>query len=1028
MSPMSPSSTGARYWRSLDELADTAEFRAAVAREFPGHAWEALPPATRRSFLKVMGASLAFAGLTACRWPKEEIVPFAHRPDGVQPGVPRHFATSFELGGVATGVVATSFDGRPVKLEGNPHHPDSLGALSAIGQALILELYDPDRSQRPLVRRGTDRVAASWDEAAAALAGAISGDGRGAAVLAEASSSPTLAAQKARLLARYPALRWVEYEAASRDNEGAGSSSAFASPVRAVPSFAAARVIACFDADVFVDHPRALALTREFAASRRPESMSRLYVAEARHTITGGRADHRLALASSQVPALLVGIAQRLAALGVEVPSELLTVGDPVADERARRFADPLAADLADQRGHGAIVVGAHQPAAAHAVAAALNVALGNVGTGVRYLDPTDRERPHHSIAIGEMAGALQAGEVTTLVLLGGNPAYDAPADLGLAELIEKTPFSAHLALYDNETSRRCTWHLPRAHFLESWGDGRAWDGTLTLQQPLIRPLFDGWSALELVARLAGDAAPSGHDLVQSTLAALHPSPDFAREWRKMLHDGVRAESAGPYVQPLLNPSGLAYAASQLAALTTASAPTATALELVLAPDAKVHDGRFANNGWLQELPDAATKVTWDNAVLMSPATARALGAAANDVVAVTAGGVTVEAPVYVLPGMASFTLALALGYGRTAAGRVGDGVGVDAYPLRTTANPAVVRGVQVRPTGRASKLSVTQDHHAIDLTGFAARNIRAGALVREADVADFQAHPEVIQHAVHEPKLFSLWQEKAYQGEQWGMAIDLNSCTGCNACVVACQAENNIPVVGKEQVANGREMHWIRLDRYFKTAPGVGPDEVDEAEMVFQPMACVHCENAPCEQVCPVAATQHTEDGLNAMVYNRCIGTRYCANNCPYKVRRFNFFNYRKELEELPRLQLNPEVSVRSRGVMEKCTYCVQRIEGARIAAKNEQRPLADGEVTTACAQTCPARAIVFGDLNDATSEVSRLRGDHRSYAVLAELNVKPRTHYLGRLRNPAGGGEQHGDGAAAGHHDDQSHGKEAV
>jgi molybdopterin-containing oxidoreductase family iron-sulfur binding subunit len=646
-------------------------------------------------------------------------------------------------------------------------------------------------------------------------------------------------------------------------------------------------------------------------------------------------------------------------------------------------------------------MVGPRQPAAVHALAHVLNRALGNVGATLTLLEDPDPERAGHLEALSELAGRLRSGTVETLLILGSNPVLTAPADLGFGTLVEGVATSIHLGLYRDETGRRCTWHLPEAHGLEAWGDGTAWDGTHTLAQPLIAPLHGGRSAVEVVAGLLDGPPVSGHDLVRAELLARYQPLDPEAAWRKALHDGLVAGTSWAEVQAEPDPSSVERIVDGLTALAARPEPGPERLELVFAGDAKVHDGRFANNAWLQELPEPLTKITWGNALLVAPPTARQLGLEDGEVVAVEAGSASVELPLYVVPGAAPFCLQATLGYGRSAAGRVGDGVGVDVYPLRTAVSPHSA-AVTVRPTGRRERLATTQDHHAIDILGFEARNTRIATLVREATLAELQHEPEVIQHQGHHLPLTQLWQAHAYEGEQWGMAVDLNACTGCNACVVACQAENNIPVVGREQVGRQREMQWIRVDRYFRTPEGQRPEEVDAAEVVFQPVACVHCENAPCEQVCPVAATQHTRDGLNAMAYNRCVGTRYCSNNCPYKVRRFNFFNYREHLDQLEALQLNPEVTVRSRGVMEKCTYCVQRIEAVRIRARNERRPIADGEVVPACAQTCPTRAITFGNLNDPSSAISRLRDDHRAYAMLAELNVRPRTVYLARLRNP--------------------------
>ncbi len=995
-----------RYWRSLDELARTPEFREAVRREFPNDEWDRLPPSTRRRFLQVMGASLGLAGLTACRWPAEEIVPFAHRPEERVPGAPQQFATAMELAGAALGMVVTSYDGRPIKAEGNPLHPDSLGGLSAVAQATILGLYDPDRSRRLLMREAGQEYVKTWDDfAAVARERFVQGSGRGIAVLSEASSSPTFARVRTAFLEAFPGAGWYEHEPDSRDAGREGSRIAFGRPLRAIPHLDRARVIACLDADPLLDHPSAVRLAREFAASRAPHAggTSRLYVAESGYTLTGGRADHRLAVAAGQIPRLLAALAWRLAdRYGVELPG---TVADAVGEAAAEgEFLDLLAADLVGYRGAGVILVGHRQPAEVHALAAVLNGALGNVGAGVTYVAEPDPDRRSHADAITELTARMRAREVETLLVLGGNPVYTTPADLGFADLLAGVPFSIHLSIHDDETSRRCTWHLPVAHHLEAWGDGRAWDGTWTLQQPLIEPLYGGRSAIELLGMIVRGQAASGYEMVRDSARSLI-GREFATEWRRWLHDGVVVGTASPEVRPAIDPAGVERAMAGLGELLRTQPPSADRIELVIAADPKVVDGRFANNGWLQELPDAVTKITWDNALLMSPATARALGVADGDVVGVGAGGAEVDLPVYLLSGCAPYSCTVTMGYGRTAAGLVGDGVGVDVSPLRTARSPYRIEGATVRRTGRRYRLATTQDHHAIDTLGFAERNLRVANLVREAPLDAFLADPELFHRTDHHPPLVQLWKEHAYEGEQWGMAIDLNACIGCNACVVACQAENNIPLVGREQVLNQREMQWIRVDRYFRSDPRLGPDQADDAAMVFQPVACVHCENAPCEQVCPVAATQHTSDGLNAMAYNRCIGTRYCSNNCPYKVRRFNFFNYHKGLSEITSMQFNPEVTVRSRGVMEKCTYCVQRIQNVRIRARNERRPIADGEIVPACAQSCPTRAIHFGNLNDPESEVSKLRADHRSYATLPELNIRPRTHYLARLSNPAGG-----------------------
>ena len=1023
---------GPTYWRSLDELARTPEFQEAVQREFPGDDWDRLPPATRRSFLKVMGASMAMAGLTACRWPKEEIVPFAHRPEGRTPGVPDYFATSMELGGVALGMLVTSFDGRPIKAEGNRLHPDSLGALTAIAQAEVLQLYDPDRSRRLLLRESGQQFVKTWSDFETAAGEYFAGDGNRVAVLAGVSSSPTLAMVRDQFLEAHPKASWYEYEPISRDNERDGTRLVFGAPFRVHPEFDSAGVIACFDADPLFDHPSSLRLAREFAAARHPEkgSGARLYVAESSYSLTGVRADHRVAVPSSRVPVVLARIAHLLVSRhDLELPAAAAgyagAAGQEISEQEIH-FTELLAADLANRRGAGVILVGPRQEPPVHALAAVLNQALDATGSTISYSADPDPDRPSHLQAISDLAASMSSGSVQTLLILGGNPVYDAPADLRFSELLADIPRSIHLSLYDDETSQRCTWHLPRAHGLEAWGDGAAWDGTLTMRQPLIAPLYDGRSVAEVLALAADSKSTSGYELVRENLRRSAPPADFEGFWRRALHDGIVEGTARDIVQPPLNPGRLAVAVDGLRALLDASLPSADRPEVVLTADPRLWDGRFANNGWLQELPDALTKVTWDNALLMSPATARELRIGDGEIAAIEAGGATVEVPTFVLPGQARSSMTLALGYGRTAAGQVGNRVGADAFVLRMSTAPHVVAGAAVRGTGRNYSLATTQDHFAIDTSGFNERNRRVGELVREASLDAYLANPEVFHDHEHYPPLISLWKDHEYEGEQWGMAIDLNTCIGCNACIVACQAENNIPVVGREQVLNQREMQWIRLDRYFKTEPGLGPDEIDDAEVVFQPMTCVHCENAPCEQVCPVAATQHTTDGLNAMVYNRCVGTRYCSNNCPFKVRRFNFFNYHKDLPDTSKMQFNPEVTVRARGVMEKCTFCVQRIEAVRIGARNDNRPITDGEILPACAQTCPTQAITFGNLNDPKSSVSKLREEKRSYAMLAELNIRPRAHYLGRLTNRAddAGSDAHG----APHGEAESHGEETA
>ena len=1010
------------YWRSLDELADTPAFRAFSEAEFPSAAPARLAPTTRREFLRLMGASAALAGLTGCRWPKEVIAPYGQQPENRTPGVPVQYATAMELGGWAQGLLVTSYDGRPIKIEGNPSHPLNRGATDARAQASVLELYDPDRAHAVCRRDGQQYATLTWEDFAAFARPHFDQlrqrGGAGLCVLSAASSSLSLADMRARLLAAFPQARWLEWEPLSRDNERLGALLAFGRPHRTHLHPDRADVIVALDDDFLGAHPAAVQYARDFITGRRidatgrridaggPEEaqrpaapMNRLYVVESGYSITGAMADHRYPLRSCDVPAFAACLAAQLVERGLALPPEAGELSAVLKGAAEGRGEGPCPRGLADEllghRGRCLITVGPHQPPEVHALVHVLNAALGNVGTTLTYTVEPDESRPTHVAAIGQLVAAMRAGQVDTLLILGGNPAYDAPADLELAGCLASVETTIHLSLHRNETSRLCLWNLPQAHYLESWGDARAYDGTLSIVQPLIAPLYDGKTPAEVIALLLGEEPATGYEIVRRALQALQPGTDFESWWRQALHDGVVPGTAFAAVSP--TPRGGEWAATIGGWV---GRPTAQedGLEVVFRPSAAVYDGRFANNGWLPELPDPITKLTWDNPALLAPATAAALGVESGDIVRLTLGARSLEVPVYVLPGHAAGSVTLLLGYGRSSAGRVGDGVGCNTYALRTTEGLDVAYRPVVVKTGRRCKLATTQDHHAIrSRVGERAGQARVGLLVREATVEEYRRHPQFAREAVHHLPLVSLWQEHSYeQGHRWAMAIDLNACIGCSACVVACQAENNVPVVGKDEVERGREMHWLRVDRYFRGAP-------HDPQVAFQPVPCMHCENAPCEQVCPVAATVHSSEGLNDMVYNRCIGTRYCANNCPYKVRRFNWFNNHRDLTEIEKLAFNPEVTVRSRGVMEKCTYCVQRINAVKIAAGNERRAIRDGEITPACAQACPTQAIVFGDLNDPDSRVARLHTAERAYGILEELNVKPRTKYLARLRNPA-------------------------
>jgi molybdopterin-containing oxidoreductase family iron-sulfur binding subunit len=935
-------------WRSLDE-------KPALPDEFPEHAIE-LDGMSRRSFVQLMGASLALAGVSGCRRPAETILPYGKAPEELVPGRPQRYATAMPLAGTAFGVVVESHEGRPTKIEGNPLHPDSRGGASAFVQASILGLYDPDRSRHP-TERGRAR---SWDEAFAALKAAattLPADGRGLAILTEAHRSPTLLAGLAAVEKRWPAARIVRYEAFDRLHAREGSRLAFGRPLEPAYELGKARVIVTLDCDLLHAEGSSVKHARAFADGR-SGAMNRLYAIESAFTVTGTNADHRLRTKSARIQALAAALAH---AVGIDVAAPALT-------SEEQRYISAVAADLRANRGAGAVVAGETQPPAVHALAHLINHALET--TAVTYRAPL-ASHASGPAAIVELAGAMTKGDVQLLVMLGGNPVYDAPADARFAEAITHVPTSVHLAERPDETSAAATWHLGRAHYLEAWSDVRAEDGTLSIVQPLIAPLHGGRTDAEVVERLL-DGTRTPYQLVTSTWKELL-GLDFTRRFRRALHDGVLAGSALP--------------AEAVKPIPAAFAPPALSndLEVTFRIDSHAYDGRFANNGWLQELPDPLTKLTWDNVALISPATATRLGLRDGDLVTLRTAQGSGRLPVLRAPGQADDSLAVTIGLGRKRAGAVGTDVGFDVTSLRSSQAFGHAM-VTLERSGLRHSLGITQEHHSME----------GRPLVRQATRDEYAADPGFARKEEEHPPLLPLWKEHQYEGHKWGMAIDLNRCIGCNACMVACQAENNIPLVGKVGVEKSREMHWIRVDRYF-----VGDE--NDPEAVMQPVACQQCENAPCEQVCPVGATTHSPEGLNDMAYNRCVGTRYCANNCPYKVRRFNFFNYNKDVAELRRMQFNPDVTVRSRGVMEKCTYCVQRINQAKIAAHGEGRDrVRDGEIVTACQQTCPAQAIVFGDLNDPKSEIAQRNADSRNYVLLEELAIKPRTSYLARIRNP--------------------------
>jgi Fe-S-cluster-containing dehydrogenase component len=959
-------------WRSLDELTHDAMLRDDLARRFP--AWQMLYDADRRRFLKLMSASLALAGLAGCtREPQEKILPYVDAPPGQVAGEPRFYATAHVVGGFAMGVLVESNMGRPTKIEGNAQHPASLGSTDVFAQASVLELWDPDRSQT-VVHRG---IVSTWEAFAAALSRRLhdldARHGDGLRMLTETVTSPTLAAHLQRLVARYPKARWHQYEPINRDNVYEGTRRAFGTPLEVRHHFDRADVVLSLDADFLGTGASRVRDARDFvnrrAAHGTTDASNRLYAIASTPSLTSAYADHAAALPASAVETA----ARRIARL----------VGVPIAaDDAVAGMPDGwLAACANDLRAHGGtalVVAGDRQPPQVHVLVHAINAQLGSVGTTVGYADVALANPASQSQSLAALASDMATGNVDTLVIIGGNPAYCAPRELRFAERLAKVGMSVRLGLHEDETSAVSEWHLPAAHFLETWSDARAYEGSVTILQPLIAPLYDARSAHEVVSMLADGTARSAYAIVrefwQPKLGA-----DFELGWQTALRNGIVANTASAEHGVTLRADALSETPR-----TPETAARDSSLELQFVPDASVHDGRYANNAWLQELPRPLTKLTWDNAVLVSPALAKRLGVANEDLVEIATGDLRVSGPVWIMAGHPDGALSVNLGYGRTRAGRVGNGHGFDAYALRTAQAPWSSRGATLRKTGRTYKVATTQHHHSME-----GRDI-----VRIATLAEFRRNPHTFGEDARRAN-GTLYAPFRYDGYKWGMTVDLGACIGCNACTIACQAENNIPTVGKEQVALGREMHWIRVDRYYDGTP-------DAPRTHFQPVPCMQCQRAPCELVCPVEASVHDSEGINVQVYNRCVGTRFCSNNCPYKVRRFNFLQYSDEDTESLKGQRNPEVTVRMRGVMEKCNYCLQRIANGRIEADKQNRRIRDGEVVTACQAVCPTRAITFGDLNDPASAVNARKASPLDYALLAELNTEPRTSYLAKLYNP--------------------------
>jgi MoCo/4Fe-4S cofactor protein with predicted Tat translocation signal len=1012
------SAQGPLYWKSLEELAETKEFQAYVDDEFADRTPNWLDPANRRGFLKLAAASLAFAGVTACtKQPKEVIVPYVRQPEEFVPGVPMYFATAMQMGGVGTGLLATSYLGRPTKIEGNPDHPGSLGSSDFFQQASILTMYDPDRAQA-VTKNGTINSWVAFQGEIASRREAAAINGSGLRILTETVTSPTLTAGINAILKEFPGSKWHQYEGAGRHSAFQGAMLAFGRPVNTIYNFSQADVIVSIDADFLACGPGNLRHARQFSDKRRVQTnvthspqpkedwqegyqegssapranqsasyasertgpvvlppqvqaegkppaettMNRLYIVESAPTPTASMSDHRFVLPPSEIETWAWDLAAAVGAGGT-------------SSGKYKEIA-AIAKDLQANKGTCLVVAGDYQSPAVHALAHAMNAALGNVGKTVSYTDSIEGNPSDQRQSLRDLVADMNAGKVDSLFILGVNPVYTAPADLNFSAALKKVAWKAYLGLYPDETAMQCVWNIPEAHFLESWGDVRAFDGTVSFVQPLIAPLYGGKSALEVISTLGGQPDKSDHEVVQAYWQGQAKVPSFDIFWQKALHDGIVPNTA-------------------LAVVTvTAKLPPAPqsksvqGMEIMFRPDPTIWDGSFSNNGWLQELPKPQNKMTWDNAIWISPKTSQQKGLNIGDMAELKYQGRTVTGPVWIMPGHADNSVTVHLGFGRTYAGHVGNEVGFNAYLLQSSALPWNDSGLELNKVSGSHEFATTQHTQTME----------ESEPVRVTTLEEYKKTPQWVDQKEDDkpvPPKLTLYPDYRYEGYKWGMTIDLNSCVGCGSCMSACQSENNIAVVGKIEVIRGRHMNWLRVDRYFKGS-------WDNPELYYQPVPCMHCEAAPCELVCPVAATVHSGEGINQMIYNRCVGTRYCSNNCPYKVRRFNFLLYSDFDTQSLYGARNPNVTVRSRGVMEKCTYCIQRINAVKIESEKQNRRIADGEITPACAQACPTQAIVFGDINDPKSRVAQLKAQARNYSLLEDLNVRPRTTYLGRLRNP--------------------------
>jgi len=989
---------GKTYWRSLEERLGQPEYLEETRPEFPTGADLAPTGVARREFMQLLGASLALAGATACstRPVDERLVPYTRTPPEMVPGNPLHYATGMTFGGHTSGLLVTTREGRPIKVEGNPQHPVNLGAAGPFEQAFLMSLYDPQRAR--VLRQGKNpRSLRTFGEQIGTVIARAAQENGGARVrfLSEPNTSPVLGDLRSRIQQRLPNAKFITYTSVTQDAASEGTRAVLGTPATAVYDFSKADVVVSLDADFLESRPANLAYARAFARRRDPAegNLNRLYVAEPRFTITGGMADHRLRAKSQEVLAIAAALASRVGR-GVEGLGAAAAAKAQL-NANHQKWVDAVAADLTAAAGRCVVVPGERQPAAVHALAAALNSALGNVGQTVRYVAPTTTENTGDA-ALRSLVQELNSGAVDVLVITSWNPVYRAPVDLELQKVLSPQHANrgkltvVYTSLFEDETSAYADWFIPAAHELEAWSDGRSIDGTVSVVQPLIQPLYNGVPTTELLALFLGEPYRSSYQILRDFWHGRSAAiADFETAWETWVSVGIVPDTASAAV------SGTANLDAARALVDAYTPPTTGGLEVNFVTDYKVYDGQFANMSWLQELPDPISKITWDNAAYISPATAEAEKLQPGDVVKLTNRGSSLEVPVWIIPGIADGVVVLPLGYGRTGVHEtVAREIGFNANLVRYSDAPWFEGGVKLEKVKATHKFALTQSHWRTE-----GRPIALDMPVeqfRQEQAKEKNNDSPLLARVRGDVDKVNLLPDYKYEDYKWAMAIDLARCTGCAACVVACQSENNIPVVGKEQVSRSREMHWLRIDRYFSG------QELHDPEMVMQPVACVHCEKAPCEYVCPVNATVHSDEGLNDMVYNRCVGTRYCSNNCPYKVRRFNYLHYTADKTPTQKMMMNPDVTVRNRGVMEKCTYCVQRIERVRIKARVEKRPIFEKELQTACQQTCPTEAIVFGTLSDANAQVTKHHNDERAYKLLNELGTKPRTAHLIRLRNP--------------------------